>query len=247
MLPPDSLLQFPGAKKGLMPAEPLGEGQQGGMKPCNQLGRRFQGCRVIGREIVHLVRGEGLGPLHQEPVGAGDILAAYPTPEPGIPASGRRGVVGHVLPPLGRANTRRPGHIGAYSIRPGIAGQEHFARQLRVTVGIFWIRRMAFVNRQPLEWERGLTNAIAMPQGTIAAGHHDPPHPGFDGGMHEIIHPDHIALKGDIKGETLVCRLPPQRWMVYRPGLCGQVLNGVNTLDSLPAIFKNSEVSLDPR
>ena len=147
MLPTDSLLQFPGAKKGLMPAEPRGEGHQGGMKPGNQLCRRFQGCRVIGSEIVHIVRGEVLGSLHNEPVGAGNILTADPPPEPGIPAGGRRGVVGHLLPPLWRADTRRPGHIGAHPIRPGIAGQEHFARQLRITVGIFRIRRMVFVNR----------------------------------------------------------------------------------------------------
>jgi hypothetical protein len=35
MLPSDRLLQFPGAKKGLMPAEPRGERQQGGLKPGN--------------------------------------------------------------------------------------------------------------------------------------------------------------------------------------------------------------------
>ena len=105
---------------------------------------------------------------------------------------------------------------------------------------------MAFVNRQRLERERGLANAIAMSQSAIAAGHNDPPHPGFDGGLHEIIHPQDIALHGEVKGEPLCCRPPPQRWMVYRPGLCGQVLNGVNTLDSLPAICKHSEVSLDP-
>lgn len=28
---------------------------------------------------------QGLGPLHQEPVGAGHILTAYPGPQPGIP------------------------------------------------------------------------------------------------------------------------------------------------------------------
>ena len=100
MLPPDSLLQFPGAKKRLMPTEPFGEGQQGGLKPCYQLCRRFQGCRVIGREIVHIVRGEVLRFLHQEPVGAGDIFAAHPGPEPGIPAGGWRGVVGHLLSPF---------------------------------------------------------------------------------------------------------------------------------------------------
>ena len=94
MLPPDSLLQFPGTKKGLMPAEPLSEGHQGGMKPCNQLCRWLQGHRVIGSEIVHIVHGEGLGALHQEPVGAGDILATHPGPEPGIPAGGRSGIAG---------------------------------------------------------------------------------------------------------------------------------------------------------
>ena len=107
MLPPDSLVQFPGAKKGLMPAEPLGEGHQGGLKPGNQLCRRFQGRRVIGSEIVHIVGGGSRRSLHQEPVGAGDILTAHPSPEPGIPAGGRRGVVGHLLPPLWRADRRR--------------------------------------------------------------------------------------------------------------------------------------------
>ena len=89
MLPTDSLLQFPGAKKGLMSAEALGAGHQGGMKPCNQLCRRFQGRCVIGSEIVHIVRREGFGRLHQEPVGAGNILTAHPGPEPGVPAGGR--------------------------------------------------------------------------------------------------------------------------------------------------------------
>jgi hypothetical protein len=34
--------------------------------------------------------------------------------------------------------------------------------------------------------------------------------------------------------------------MIHRPGLCGEVLNGVNTLDSPLAICKHIEVSLDP-
>jgi hypothetical protein len=246
MLPPDSLLQFPGAKKGLMPAEPLSKGHKGGMKSCNQLCRWLQGRRVIGSKIVHVVQRECLGTLHQEPVGAGDILAAHPAPEPGIPASGWSGVVDHLLSPLGRADTRWPGHIGTNPIRSGIAGQEHFAGQFRITVGIFWIRRMVFVNGQHLEWERGLTNAITMPQGTIAAGHYDPPHPGFNGSLHEIIYPNHIALKGNIKGETLGCRPSPQRGMVHWPGLRCQVLNGVDALDCLPAIVKHPEVPLDP-
>jgi hypothetical protein len=85
-----------------------------------------------------------------------------------------------------------------------------------------------------------------MPQGAIAAGHHDPPHPGFNGSLHEIIYANHIALKGNIKGETLGYRLPLQRRMVHRPGLGCQVLNGVNTLDRLPAIVKHPEIPLDP-
>ena len=94
---------------------------------------------------------------------------------------------------------------------------------------------MAFVNGQCLEWERGLTDAIAVPQSTIAAGHHDPPYPGFNGSLRKkIIHPKHIALKGHIKGETPGFRLSPQRGMVHRPGLGRQVLNGVNTLDRPP-------------
>src|SRR5262245_13190444 len=105
---------------------------------------------------------------------------------------------------------------------------------------------MAFVNRQCPQGEGGLANAIAMPQSPIAAGHDDPPHPGFDGGVHEIIQPQHIALKGGVKGNPLRGRLPPQRWMVYRPGLGGQVLNCVYTLDSPPAVVKHRKVAADP-
>jgi len=105
---------------------------------------------------------------------------------------------------------------------------------------------MAFVNRQRLQGKRRLANAIAMPQGAIAACHDDPPHPGFDGGLHEIIHPQHIALKGGVKGDPLRCRLPPQRGMVHRPGLGGQVLNRVHTLNNLAAICKHREVSVHP-
>ena len=46
MLPPDSLLQFPGTKKGLMPAEPISAGHQGGMKPRHRLCRWLQGHRA---------------------------------------------------------------------------------------------------------------------------------------------------------------------------------------------------------
>jgi hypothetical protein len=92
MLPPDRLVQFLGTKKGLMPAEPHGERQQGRLKSRHQLCRWFQSCRVISAEIVHLVRWQGLSLLHQKSVGTRDILTAHPGPEPGIPAGGRRRV-----------------------------------------------------------------------------------------------------------------------------------------------------------
>ena len=68
---------------------------------------------------------------------------------------------------------------------------------------------MTFVNRQRLERERRLTDAIAVPQGAVAAGHHDTLHPSFDGSVQEIIETYHIALKGSIKGEPLGGRLRP--------------------------------------
>ena len=85
-----------------------------------------------------------------------------------------------------------------------------------------------------------------MPQGAIAAGHHDTLHSGGDGGVQEIIQPDQIALKGDIKGDPLGGRPLPQRGMVHRPGLGGQVLNSVHPLDRAPAIVKHRDVALDP-
>src|SRR5262249_6640112 len=54
------------------------------------------------------------------------------------------------------------------------------------------------------------------------------------------------ALKGNIKGKPLGDRPPPQRGMVHRPGLGGEVLNGVYPLDRPPAIVKHREVTLDP-
>src|SRR5215510_71306 len=105
---------------------------------------------------------------------------------------------------------------------------------------------MAFVNWQLLEMERGLTAAIAMPQGAIAARHHDTLPAGFDSGVHEIIQPDQIALKGDIKRNPLGDRPPPQRGMVHRPGLCSEMLNRVHPLDRLLAIVIDREVTLDP-
>ena len=74
---------------------------------------------------------------------------------------------------------------------------------------------MAFVNRQCLEEERDVTDARAMPQGAIAAGHHDTPHSGFDSGVQERLQPDQIALHGGIKGEPWGGGPPPQRRMVH--------------------------------
>src|SRR5262245_8195614 len=105
---------------------------------------------------------------------------------------------------------------------------------------------MALVNRQRLEGERRLTDAIAMAQGAIAAGHHDTPHAGFDSGVHEIIQPDQIALKRDIKRNPLGGSPLPQRGMVHRPGLCSEMLNRVHPLDRLLAIVIDREVALDP-
>ena len=80
----------------------------------------------------------------------------------------------------------------------------------------------------------------------MAPGHDHLLHPGCNRSLHEVIRPEHIALKRGVKGHALGRGLPLQARMVHRPRLGGEVLNGVDPLHRPLVVGKHGDVPLNP-
>ncbi len=106
---------------------------------------------------------------------------------------------------------------------------------------------MRLVDGQEIDGKGGVADAEAVAQGTVAAGHDDSFHAGFDGSLHQVVGAEHVAAESGIKRQTFIFDPPFHCRMVGGPGLGTDVLDGVDPVYGPTAVVPAGQITADPR